>query len=99
MIIKLSSAKNDKANFDYAFTLKKSLGTSFLLNAITPCALTYYVEDSAEARGLSSAGEICLAFNVSIYETSQAFLQSLSFIKLKSYLTNKQGDIHTASFS
>ena len=32
---------------------------------ITPYALNYYVEESVEARGLSSAREIYLAFNVS----------------------------------
>ena len=34
---------------------------------ITSYALTYYVEESVEARGVSSAREICLAFNVSQY--------------------------------
>ena len=40
MNIKLSFAKNDMANFDYDLTLKKSLGTSFLLYA--HCLTLYY---------------------------------------------------------
>ena len=32
---------------------------------ITPYPLTYYVQESVEAAGLSSAREICLAFKVS----------------------------------
>ena len=33
MNIKLSFAKNNMGNLDYALTLKKSLGTSFLIYA------------------------------------------------------------------
>ena len=33
MTIKFSLTKNDMANFDYALTLKKRLGTGFLLYA------------------------------------------------------------------
>ena len=32
---------------------------------VTPHALTFYVEESVEVRDLSSAREICIAFNIS----------------------------------
>ena len=44
---------------------------------VTPYALTYYVEGSVEAKGLSSARDFCLAFNVSQSMNLIKHLQSL----------------------
>ena len=46
----------------------------------------YYVEESVEARGLTSVREICLAFNVSQSINLLKHLQSLCFKKAKSHL-------------
>ena len=53
-----------------------------------PYVLMHYVEESVEARGLTSVREICLAFNVSQSMNLLKHLQSLWFIKVTSNLWN-----------